>query len=102
MHCLDGKEEAIAEKKFNLKIIQFREADFKNSFEHIAGMASACDLINSVATTNGSVIPGALGLNVIEIRQVLILFLWMDCLGTLIIKEYISPGTLAMVPNLEI
>ena len=31
-------------------------------------MASACDLIISVATTNGSVIPGALGLNVIEIR----------------------------------
>ena len=69
MHCLDGKEEVIAaEKKFNLKLIQFREADFKNSFEHIAGMASACDLIISVATTNGSVIPGALGLNVIEIR----------------------------------
>ena len=69
MHCLDGKEEVVAaEKKFNLKLIQFQEADFKNSFEHIAGIASACDLIISVATTNGSVIPGALGLRVIEVR----------------------------------
>ena len=68
MHLLDGEEEVrLAEKKLNIELLNIAEADFLSRFDHVAGVAKACDLVITMATT-ASNIAGSVGANVIEIR----------------------------------
>ena len=68
LHSLDGEDEVeSAKKEFSIDFINVEGADFLNCFDHVAGVAKACDVVLALPTTVSN-IDGAVGARVIELR----------------------------------
>ena len=69
LHDLDGSEEVkTAEKMFGVKIHSIDEADLRHKFDHVAGIAKACDAVITVPST-ASILARAIGANVFHLQS---------------------------------
>ena len=69
LHDLDGSEEVkTAETMFGIKIHSIDEANLRHKFDHVAGIAKACDAVITVPST-ASILARAVGANVFHLQS---------------------------------